>query len=136
MAEGGDRMATRKGVKTESAKDGATRVYNYIWRTYVFWMVGIIIGVLGLKPTSASALGITLTIEKPEVVQGLVYFVCVLRTIYAVLNFQNGTNPFLRVDGLRLYIWYSLPKGAKSFRGLSRDLSKTSEESGAHFCTD
>ncbi len=114
-------MATRRGVRTESAKEGTTRIYNYIWRTYILWIVGIIIGVLGLKPTSANALGITLTIEKPEVVQGIVYFVCVLRTVYAGLNFQNRTNPFLRVDCLRLYIWNSLPKGTKSFRGLSRD---------------
>jgi hypothetical protein len=117
-------MAARRGGSTESAKDGSARIYDKIWKTYLLWAVGIIIGVLGLKPTSANALGVTLTIEKPDVVQGIIYLVCILRTVDSVLNFQNTTNPFLRRDSLRALIWGSLPKGTRTFRGMSLDQLK------------
>jgi hypothetical protein len=110
-------MATRRGVRLETVKEASERIYKNITRSYVLWTIGLVIGAVGLRPASVNAAGLSMTFEKPEIVQGIVYLACLLNTSNVLLNFQNKTNPYHRPDALRNFIWSALPRGTRSFRG-------------------
>jgi hypothetical protein len=77
------------------------------------------ISALGLKPSSINAAGFALTIEHPEVIQGVLYLGALYQAITAVLMLQKGMNPLSKRVALRQFILGALPKGTRSFRGKS-----------------
>jgi hypothetical protein len=87
-----------------------------IGKAYSYWAVGIMIGALGLKPSSINAAGFSLTIEHPEIIQGVLYLAALWEAATALITFQLATNPFCKRVTLRQCIWGALPKGTRSFR--------------------
>jgi hypothetical protein len=119
---GGNGMATRSGITDESMKDGSNRIYKKVSRSYIIAGIGIIIGALGLRPSSINAAGITLSIDNPKIIQGCLYLLSLIYTVGVLLNLQNNnTNPYLRRDALRVAVWNALPKGTRSFRGMTHN---------------
>jgi hypothetical protein len=55
-------------------------------RVYLLWLIGIVISVAKLRPSSISAGGVTFSIERPEVIQGALYVICLLIWLDTVLN--------------------------------------------------
>lgn len=109
--------------RTKSTKTGVERRDQFAGasnKIYLTWVVGIIIGALGLKPTSINAAGLSLSIEKPEIIQGIVFLVCLFET-YLLLVRLLLANPFTLRDAIRNRIWLALPKGRRSFRGSTLD---------------
>lgn len=112
----GTEMAARR---TKPARTGVERRNQFAAtanKICITWFVGVIIGALGLKPTSINAAGLSLSIEKPEIIQGVVFLVCLGET-YLLLAKLFLANPFTVRDEIRNKIWHFLPKGRKSFRG-------------------
>src|SRR5215216_5237379 len=114
-------MAARRTMKNETVKDGSERIFDLVSKAYWLWAVGVIIGALGLKAGSLSAAGFGLTVERPEIVQGVVYLAALFHVAQVYMNiFQNTSNPYVRRDPLREFIWQSLPRGTRSFRHMSK----------------
>jgi hypothetical protein len=111
-------MATRRIIVRETSQQAGKRVYKSIVWAYNYWMVGLIIGAIGLKPSSMSVGGLSVTIERPEIIQGIIYLGALAYSLDALVNFQPKVNPFSRPDALRNFIWAALPKGTRSFRGM------------------
>ena len=112
-------MATRRRIERKTVKQESARVYKDITRAYGFWALGLVIGALGLTPSTVSASGLALTIGKPQLVQGIIFLVSLAYATRALLSLQNRINPYLQADAIRTFIWSALPKGTRSFRGLT-----------------
>jgi hypothetical protein len=112
MAARGSKSGPREGYQTSMKflSEGTGRAYTY-------WAVGVMISALGLKPTSISAAGWSLSIEHPEVIQGVLYLAAFWKSVSTLSVFQRGFNPFASRQWLRLNLWGLLPKGTRSFRG-------------------
>ena len=72
-----------------------------------------------VTPSTVSTGGVALTIGKPQLVQGIIFLVALAYAIRALLCLQDRVNPFLQKDAIRTFIWGALPKGTRSFRGLT-----------------
>jgi hypothetical protein len=106
-------MAVRRS-KQRSGAERRERMGARGRRLYLTWVIGIIIGALGLKPTSINAAGLSLSIERPEIIQGIVFLMCLWQTyIWFGLVFQ--LKPYTGRDELRDLLWRFLPAGRKSF---------------------
>jgi hypothetical protein len=117
-------MAVR-GSSREAIKDNVRSIQKETRKAYVYWAVGIMISALGLKPSSINAAGFALTIERPEVIQGVLYLAALYQAVTALMMLQKGVNPFSKRVALRQCILGALPKGTRSFRGKSQaDLVK------------
>jgi hypothetical protein len=62
---------------------------------------------------------LALTIAKPQLVQGIIFLVSLAYGIHALLSLQARVNPFLQREAIRIFIWGALPKGTRSFRGMT-----------------
>lgn len=113
-------MAVRSGNKQRTLQEAVSRIYKDISRAYGFWFLGLIIGAVGLKPNSVSTFGLSLSIERPDAIQGLVFLTSIAFSINALIAFQNSVNPYLKPSGLRVSIWAALPRGTRSLRGKTR----------------
>lgn len=113
-------MAARRVVVSESLTDGGTRVFGYVEKAYWFWAIGVVIGAVGLKGGTLSAAGFGLTLEHPDVVQGILYLAALVQVAQVYMNvFQENLNPFVRRPALREFMWQALPRGTRSFRNMS-----------------
>jgi hypothetical protein len=112
-------MATRRRIERETTKQGSARIYKSITPAYGFWALGLVIGAIGLTPSTVSASGLALTIAKPQLVQGIIFLVSLAYGIHALLSLQARVNPFLQREAIRIFIWGALPKGTRSFRGMT-----------------
>jgi hypothetical protein len=109
-------MATRRNKPVKTGAEERAELDAGINKVYLTWIIGIIIGALGLKPTSINAAGLALSIERPEIVQGLVFLVCLWET-YILLAMIGLFEALTGRDAIRNTMWRLLPKGRKSFRG-------------------
>lgn len=108
-------MAARKS-KAADLREGVKGLQRTIKKGYVYWGIGIMIAALGLKPTSLGAGGFSLSIEHPEIIQGVLYLAALESAISALLMFQGSINPFCRPVALRNLLWGALPRGTRSFQ--------------------
>lgn len=104
-------MATRSGIQRESTKQASERIFISVSRAYFFWMLGLIIGALGIRVGSLSMGGVGVTVERPEIIQGIIYLVALWHVFNVCINiFQKDVNPYTRPDALRNFVWSSLPR--------------------------
>jgi hypothetical protein len=108
-------MAARNTKKADAAEVGKP-IEKLIKRGYLYWGIGIMIAALGLKPSSINAGGLSLTIEHPKVIQGVLYLAALEKAVSALLYFQRAMNPFSKRVALRGFLWSGLPRGTRSFR--------------------
>lgn len=81
---------------------------NRIWG---IWLAGVIFGVVGLKPNSINAAGLSFSIDRPEAIQGVLYLACILYTIHTIIPPGSvAHNPFRQDDFLRNIIYANLGK--------------------------
>jgi hypothetical protein len=109
-------MAARPSKKARTDAEMRAAYFGAFNKLCLTWMIGIIIGVLGLKPTSINAAGLALSIERPEIIQGLIFLVCLWET-YELFFVIWVRRAFVGRDGIRQAIWLMLPKGRRSFVG-------------------
>jgi hypothetical protein len=117
-------MTVRKDKPSKTGAERRSLFFTKVSKLYLTWAVGIVIGALGLKPTSINAEGVSLSIEKPEIVQGIVFLVCLWETsvLFAMVFISRV---FLSRDIIRHMFWNVMPKGRKSFSGKAlEDLEK------------
>jgi hypothetical protein len=111
-------MATRSGTVHKTPAEISKSVFSNVTKAWTFWFIGTVIGAIGLKPTSINAVGISMTIERPEVIQGLIYLAALF---YASYVYTPLPTPFTKSIATRRYmIWASLPKGTRSLRGATK----------------
>lgn len=71
----------------DEAEKMLERMEKWQHRSYIFWLLGIIVGVIDLKPQTVSLLGATFAIEKQEVIQGLLFLGCIGQYLVAWVFF-------------------------------------------------
>jgi hypothetical protein len=82
--------------------------------------LGIAVGALQLKPTSFSVLGATFALEKPELIEGLLFLACLA---YYVVSFYLSVLAPYASNGLgafRKAIWFGASRQGNTLRGLSK----------------
>lgn len=109
-------MAARRSKPAKTGAELREHFFKQSNRVYLAWLVGIVIGALGLKPTSVNAAGLSLSIERPDIIQGLVFLICMWET-YVSLFLLFGTNAFKGRDRIRNLLWSELPKRPEEFQG-------------------
>jgi hypothetical protein len=109
-------MAVRKAAPDRTPAERRDQCFNGINKLYLTWAIGVIIGALGLKPTSINAAGLILSVERPEIIQGIVYLIC-LYEAYILFFVMIQFRPYSGRDVIRYNLWRALPKGRRSFRG-------------------
>lgn len=79
-------MAVPSHFDREMTRAFDAKMERHLSRIYVLWLLGIVVGVLKLKPTSLSAFGVSFTIENSQLIQGVLFLACGL--IYLVIVTQ------------------------------------------------
>jgi hypothetical protein len=105
----------------EGTKSTSLAIGKGVGRAYAYWAVGVMISALSLKPTSINAAGVSLSIEHPEVIQGVLYLAAFIQCIGTLTMLQKGVNPYASRSSKRTFLWGALPKGTRSFRGMKRE---------------
>jgi hypothetical protein len=114
-------MATRSGVEHLKPKEITNGIYANVSKVWVFWFIGTVIGAIGLKPTAINALGLSLTIERPEIIQGLVYLASLFYAFHVFSPLISQPTAYTKSFTLRRYaIWSNLPKGTRTLRGATK----------------
>lgn len=103
-----------KRTQLELAEERATKIDKQSRRVWLLWICGILIGAIGIKPSGFSAGGLAVTFQRPEVVQGVVYLLCILQAFRVCL--QVATRDYRPFVDYRRLIWESLPNKKKTFR--------------------
>ncbi len=129
LARGWDDMATRSGAEQPTPTEISKPIYSNVTKVWVFWFVGTVIGAIGLKPTAINAGGLSLTIERPEIIQGLVYLAALFYSFHVFMQALVQPTAYTKSRAMRRYvIWASLPKGTRSLRGATKaSLTKVKE---------
>jgi hypothetical protein len=115
-------MATRSGTKHPTSKEVTDSAWTNVTKVWVFWFLGTVIGAVGLKPTAINALGLSLTVERPEIIQGLVYLASLFYAFHVVSPLIYPPTVYTKSFATRRYlIWSSLPKGTRTLRGATKE---------------
>ncbi len=89
-------MAVRRPVNVGDIET----VYNYtqktIGRIYFLWLIGIVVGATGFKPSSVNFGGVSFNMENPEIIEGVLFLGCICFYIAMCM-------PGIRVAGLPPY---------------------------------
>jgi uncharacterized membrane protein len=102
-------------AKADDLRENVKSLHRAIKRSYVLWGIGIMISALEL--TSIGAGGFSLSIEHPEIIQGVLYLAALEGAISPLFIFRNDiANPFCKPVALRCFLWSALPRGTRSFR--------------------
>jgi hypothetical protein len=112
-------MPVRKPRNAEAAAKTSERLWKIQSRIYVLWVLGIAVGALQLKPTSFNVIGATFTLEKPELIEGLLFVGCL--SYYIVSLFYIVLAPYTpsEIGSFRKAIWFGARRG-NTLRGLSK----------------
>jgi hypothetical protein len=92
-----------------------------IARVYGFWLLGLIVGAVQLRPTSVSLAGVSFTLENPETVQGLIFLasICSYAPLYwAGVPFQGLPAPSVLRKRRAIYL---LLGRKRTLRGKSKE---------------
>src|SRR5947209_717281 len=84
-------MAVRKPINKELLARATERLDKMLARIYLLWLVGEIIGVIGLRADKVKLGVLDYTIDKPEALQGLIFIVCILY-YFAVFGIVVGVG--------------------------------------------
>jgi hypothetical protein len=77
-------------------------------------MLGILIEAIGIKPSGFSAGGLSLTFQRPEIIQGVIYLFCLFQAFRIfVTRTSRDYRPYL---DLRRTVWETLPRKKKTLR--------------------
>jgi len=94
-------MAARN-AKADDLRENVKSLHRAIKRSYVLWGIGIMISALEL--TSIGAGGFSLSIEHPEIIQGVLYLAALEGAIGPLFIFRNDiANPFCKPVPLRCF---------------------------------
>ncbi|QHP69544.1 hypothetical protein EI171_20985 [Bradyrhizobium sp. LCT2] len=83
-------------------------------------MMGIAVGALQLKPTSFSIIGATFSLDRPELIEGLLFVGCLL---YYVATFYFITFAPFSSRSLSMHrkaIWFGASRNGKTLKGISK----------------
>jgi hypothetical protein len=113
-------MALRPIFDAEAAGALSIRLNKLLSRIYVLWLLGNAIGALKLKPSSFNALGASFVLEKPDLIEGILYFGCLC--LYAVIFWHLTTTPYIPIGraSKRRAIHYAVRNRRRTLIGKSR----------------
>lgn len=92
-------MALRPQINLEASRKVLDRIGKLLGRVYVLWLLGIAIGALKLRPTAINVGGATFSLEKPELIEGMLYIGCLC--LYAAGLYATFINPYSSVTSVR-----------------------------------
>lgn len=96
-------MTVRKAFRPDASQEWRALYLKRRGRIYMFWLIGVVIGVIKLHPTSMNAGGLSFAIERPEAIQGVLYVACLIvwfDTFATVIVKQGMVNRNDRRDAL------------------------------------
>jgi hypothetical protein len=115
-------MATRSGVVHLTPTEISKGIYSNVTKVWAFWFVGTVIGAIGLRPSAVNALGLSLTVERPEIIQGLVYLASLFYSFHVFATLFSPPTMYSKSLAVRRHaIWANLPKGTRTLRGAKRE---------------
>ena len=117
-------MAVRKAYRPDTSEQWRELYRKRRGRIYVLWLIGVVIGIIKLRPTSMSAGGLTFTIDRPEIIQGVLYLACLVvwfDTVATVITKRGMIDRKDRRDAFFL----ALKPYRRSFKNLSPEQLKT-----------
>lgn len=106
----------RNDVEAEKTRKRLSKIES---RIYVLWILGVAVGALQLKPTSFNVVGATFALEKPELIEGLLFAGCI--TYYFVTFYFLAQSPWptLWLGSYRRAIWFGASRNGKTLKDLS-----------------
>jgi hypothetical protein len=113
-------VTVRKAFRPDASQEWRALYLKRRGRIYMFWLIGVVIGVIKLHPTSMNAGGLTFAIERPEAIQGVLYLACLIvwfDTFATVVVKQGMVNRSDRRDAL----YMALKSHRRSFKNLNLD---------------
>lgn len=113
-------MAVRSGYKQLTVNELMANLDKRIGRLYLLWFTGILIGIVGLTPSSLSIAGLSLNVAQPDAFQGLIY----IATLFYAINMYTtfiSSKMLSRRPFIRIFIHMNLTKGRRTLRGYNRD---------------
>lgn len=116
----GRNVAVRRTYFDDRSVKIFSTLNKQIQKIWLLWVIGILIGAIGIKPTGFSSAGVSFTFDHPEAIQGVIFLACLLQTYAASFQIMSRNMPFRRIDVLRSYIWRRLPRGTRSLANLSQ----------------
>lgn len=122
-------MAVRVPLNPELERRSNERVDKYIGRIYFFWLIGIFVGTIKLKPEKYSVGGFEFSIANGEILQGLIFLGCIVMYIIViglVVLFVLQSS-FVLINGKRRAIYAALGK-RKTLRGLTPSRLKATKQ--------
>jgi hypothetical protein len=91
---------------------------------YWFWLIGIIVGAVQLKLTGVSVAGVSFTLEKPEIIQGIIFIACIASYVpFYWVGVRLQGLPERSILRKRRAIYILLGR-KRTFRGKSKDQLK------------
>lgn len=114
-------MALRPQINLEASRKVLDRIGKLLGRIYVLWLLGIAIGTLKLKAVSISMSGASFTLEKPELVEGILYVGCLC--LYLAMLYAIYINPYASITSVRKRqaIYSAVEKRGKTLKGKTTD---------------
>jgi len=115
-------MGIRSG---RSAKDlePSNFTFKILRRTYVIWLIGILVGVLGIQPSNFQIGGLQMSLTHPDAIQGVIYMAALGHAAIGFLAFYIEEIKASR-RSLRLYIFNSLRPGRTSLKYPAAEIRK------------
>jgi hypothetical protein len=110
-------MSTRRTFRGETTLEKSNRVDQTLVRIWGFWLVGLLIGAIGIKPSGFSAGGLSVTFDRPEIIQGVIYLASLVYSLKGILLVHEKLTPYRDFGFMRGEVWRLLPKGTRSLRG-------------------
>jgi hypothetical protein len=117
-------MAVRKAYRPDTSEQWRELYRKRRGRIYVLWLIGVVIGIVKLRPTSMSAGGLTFTIDRPEIIQGALYLGCLVIWFDTVATIIVKRGMIDRSDR-RDAFFLALKPYRRSFKNLNPEQLKT-----------
>lgn len=96
-------MTLRLHLDHENARDVNAMVNRTLSRIYFLWLLGVLVASIGLKPTEFNAFGASYTVERPDLVPGIIFVAVVVlyigvfgRTFLEAFATEFMSRPYLR----------------------------------------
>src|ERR1700676_4184492 len=117
-------MGTQVAVKKPRNAEAAAKISERIWkiesRIYILWILGIAVGALQLRPTSFSVIGATFLLEKPELIEGLLFAGCLAYYVVSVYFMVLAPYTPIGMGRFRKAMWFGTSRHGNTLKGLSK----------------
>jgi hypothetical protein len=113
-------MALRPIFDADAAGAMSQRLNRFLSRIYVLWLLGNAIGALKLKANTFNFLGASFALERPDLIEGILYFGCLC--LYIVILWNLITTPFMPIShaSKRRALYYAVRNRRRTLIGKSR----------------